>query len=334
MDSFKHGEITEFIQWHDTDGNIINASDGGIIFAEGKYHWYGQALQAKPHATKGEGGGVTVQGVIMYESEDLLNWKYEGVILGVSNDPKSELYAPLRFERPKIIYNEKTKQYVLWCHYVAYPGDHGSTPGTAEAGVAVCDKVNGEYKWLGTQRPLDGALVRDATLYKDKDGTAYFIYDRHVLATENSKEDRCLYVVKLSDDYLTFTDEYKRIDAASWREAPAIMYRKGKYYIVTSGLTGWAFNQAKAYRTDNLMQNWEDIGDPCIGDDTKKTFNSQSTYAFKVEGTEDTYILMLERHNIKNFLECSYIWLPVKFNEENDTISIEYTKEWKLGSVK
>ena len=42
----------------------------------------------------------------MYESEDLLNWKYEGVILPVSNDPESELYAPLRFERPKIIYND------------------------------------------------------------------------------------------------------------------------------------------------------------------------------------------------------------------------------------
>ena len=38
MNSFKHGEITEFVQWYDTDGNIINASDGGVIFAEGKYH--------------------------------------------------------------------------------------------------------------------------------------------------------------------------------------------------------------------------------------------------------------------------------------------------------
>jgi hypothetical protein len=36
MESFWHGEINEYIQWHDTDGNIINASDGGIIFAEGK----------------------------------------------------------------------------------------------------------------------------------------------------------------------------------------------------------------------------------------------------------------------------------------------------------
>ena len=135
--------------------------------------------------------------------------------------------------------------------------------------------------------------------------------------------------MKLSDDYLSCTDEYARIDSAYWREAPAIVYRKGKYYIVTSDLTGWHFNQAKAYRTDNLMQDWECIGDPCIGDETKTTFNSQSTYAFKVEGTEDKFIMMFERHNTSNFLESSYIWLPVIFNDD-ETISLKYEKEWTL----
>ena len=37
MRSFCHGEINEFIDWLDTDGNIINASDGGVIFADGKF---------------------------------------------------------------------------------------------------------------------------------------------------------------------------------------------------------------------------------------------------------------------------------------------------------
>ncbi len=329
MNSFKHGEITEFVQWYDIDGNIINASDGGVIFAEGKYHWYGQAFQPKGIDKISEGGAATLMGVVMYESEDLLNWKYEGVILPVSDDENSELRAPMRFERPKIIYNEKTKQYVLWCHYVGYPGAHGTIPGTAEAGVAVCDKVNGIYKWLGTNRPINGDLVRDATLYKDDDGTAYFIYDRHIMPTENSKEDRCLHVVKLTDDYLAPTGEYARVDAAFWREAPAIVKRKGKFYIVTSGLTGWNYNQAIAYRTDKLMQDWENIGDPCIDDTTETTFNTQSSYAFKIEGTEDKYIMMFERHNTSNFLESSYVWLPVIFNDD-DTISIEYKKEWTL----
>ena len=330
MKAFIHGEINEYIQWHDTDGNIINASDGGIIYADGKYHWYGQAL--RPLSDK-EGGQKTTRGVVMYESENLLDWKYEGVILATSDDPESELFAPMRFERPKIIYNEKTKQYVLWCHYVKHPGNHGNRDGEAEAGVAVCDRVCGEYKWIGTSRPIDNkGFVRDSTLYKDADGSAYFIYDRHVLEgegkTQFTKGDRCLHVVKLSDDYLSFTDTYKRIDAAFWREAPAIVYKDGYYYIVTSGLTGWQTNQAEAFRTKHLLDEWESIGDPCIDDETHTTFNTQSTFSFKVEGT-DTHIMMFERHNTNNFAECSYIWLPVEFNEDN-TISLRYRKEWSF----
>ena len=30
-----NGKINEFVQWFDTDGNIINASDGGIIYVDG-----------------------------------------------------------------------------------------------------------------------------------------------------------------------------------------------------------------------------------------------------------------------------------------------------------
>ena len=39
MEKWIHGAHGDFIDWRDTDGNIINASDGGIIFANGKYHW-------------------------------------------------------------------------------------------------------------------------------------------------------------------------------------------------------------------------------------------------------------------------------------------------------
>ena len=155
---------------------------------------------------------MTDIGVVMYESCYHLNWKYEGVILEVSTEPQSELFAPLRFERPKIIYNDKTGKYVLWCHFVKYPGNHGTGVGECDMGLAICDSVNGKYKWLGFSRPIDNrGWVRDMTVYKDTDGSAYLIYDRH---TKEIEEDRCLYVVKLSDDYLSFTDTYKRIDSA------------------------------------------------------------------------------------------------------------------------
>lgn len=320
-----NGKITEFVNWYDTDGNIINASDGGVIFVNGVYHWYGMALRALPMGSNGCGGQVTTTGVVMYASEDLYNWKYDGVILACSDDANSELYGPLRFERPKIIYNENTGKYVLWCHYVKYPGDHGSTDGTAEAGVAICDTVNGNYTWLGHNRPIDNnGLVRDCTLYKDTDKSAYFIYDRQL-----AEKNRCQYIVKLNYDYTKPTNEYVRDEALFWREAAAAFYRNGYYYMITSDLSSWAFNQAKYFRAKNIMGPWDDMGDPCIDDFEHTTFRSQSTYVFKVDGKDDLYILMAERHNTDNFMNCSYIWLPIQFGND-DTLFIKYLEEWTV----
>lgn len=36
MGKFINGKLSVFEDLYDTDGNIVNASDGGIIFAEGK----------------------------------------------------------------------------------------------------------------------------------------------------------------------------------------------------------------------------------------------------------------------------------------------------------
>lgn len=330
-DHFINGAIDEYVDWFDTDGNIINVSDGGIIFVEDKYYWYGMALRPLPFAGKGEGGQTTKVGVVMYSSNDLYNWIYEGVILSCSNDPENELYGPMRFERPKIVYNETTKQFVLWCHYVKNPGDHGFTQGTAEAGVASCSTVNGEYQWHGYTRPIDDlGFVRDCTLYKDKDGSAYFVYDREVNPEHkwHSNSNRCLHVVKLSEDYLSLTDEYKRIDEAFWREAASILYHNGYYFMFTSGLTSWDPNPAKYYRAENIYGPWTDMGDPCVDDITETTFNSQSTYILPVEGKAGLFIHMAERHNTSNFERCAYIWLPVEFPTP-DTVQLTYHKTWQ-----
>jgi hypothetical protein len=42
---FNNGEVTERVKWLDTDGNLIKAHDGGILFVEGRYYWYGMELR-------------------------------------------------------------------------------------------------------------------------------------------------------------------------------------------------------------------------------------------------------------------------------------------------
>ncbi len=334
MSRIINGSVDEFYQRLDTAGNVINASDGGILCVDGVYHWYGLKLRPLPFAKNGEGGQVTDTGVVMYASRDLATWEYEGVILACTDEENSPLRAPMRFERPKIIYNARTGKYVLWCHYVAYPGDHGYTPGTSEAGIAVCDSVNGQYRFVGTTRLIsDGfGLVRDSTLFQDEDGSAYFIFDRQVSDRFNkvlAPFERCLHIVKLTDDYLAPTAEYARIDAADGREAPCLFKRNGVYYMITSGLTGWEFNAARYFVSDDIMHGWRAMGDPFVGDERQTSFNTQGSYVLKTAAGQ--YVFMCERHNTADFERCSYIWLPIGFTPAG-RIEVRYQNETDIDA--
>src|SRR3954463_5821726 len=103
--SFEPGEI-----WPDTDGVHINAHGGGILFHDGVYYWFGE------HKTEGRRGNTAEVGVGVYASRDLYNWKNEGIALAVSEDPKSDIVRGCVLERPKVIYNPRTKKFVMWFH--------------------------------------------------------------------------------------------------------------------------------------------------------------------------------------------------------------------------
>lgn len=47
----------------------------------------------------------------------------------------------------------------MWSHFVKYPGDHGLDIGISEAGIAICDTINGKYEWQGYLRPIDDACI-------------------------------------------------------------------------------------------------------------------------------------------------------------------------------
>ena len=327
---FNNGGLTEHVAWRDTSGNLINAHDGGILFADGKYHWYGMALRPLPVANGPEGGQKTTQGVVMYSSSDLYNWTYEGVVLPCSSDPASPLYAPMRFERPKIIYNDHTHQYVMWFHYVGYPGDHGRKIGAGDAGVAVSNKLTGPYTFLGFSRPIDdNGVVRDSTLFKDDDGSAYFIYDRDV-APPNPDPGRVLHIVKLTPDYLHFTKSFYKIPNASRREGQVIFHHNGFYFLITSAETGWKNNEANYYRSTNIFGPYTELGNPAVGPDSDLTFNSQGTFAFPVQGKKNEIIFLAERHITERMTDSSYIFLPIEFPTPS-TLELHYLPTWTLS---
>ncbi len=347
--AFKPGEI-----WLDNNGVHINAHGGGILFADGVYYWFGE------HKVEGKKGNQAQVGVHCYSSNDLYNWNDKGIALKVSEDPNSPITVGCIIERPKVIFNKKSRKFVMWFHLEL----KGQGYSAAQTGVAVADKVTGPYTFLKALNPNAGVwpvgypeelktktfpdtlkdwtdewlkavkegifvhrdfekgqMARDMTLYIDEDGTAYHIHA--------SEENLTLHISELNDDYTDFTDRYIRVTPTGHNEAPSIFKRNGKYYMITSGCTGWEPNAARLMVADSVMGNWEYINNPCIGADKDLTFYSQSTYILPVEGKKDAFVFMADRWTPQNAIDGRYVWLPIQFHK-NGLPYLEWMDEWTL----
>ncbi|MEI9806866.1 MAG: glycoside hydrolase family 43 protein [Bacteroidota bacterium] len=311
--AFKPGEV-----WYDNNGAVINAHGGGLLFHQGTYYWYGEIKKGKtslvPKATW-ENFRVVAGGVSCYSSKDLLNWKSEGVALPANTkDTSSELYEGKVIERPKVIYNVKTKKFVMWMHLDA--ADYSA----ARSGVAVSDSPAGPFTFLHSERP-NGNMARDMTIFQDDDGKAYHFY--------SSEHNATMHICLLADDYLSHTTKDTRILVDQSREAPAVFKYNKKYYLVSSGCTGWAPNPASYATADSIMGVWTQFSNPCTGDQSEKTFLSQSTYVLPVNGKKGQFIFMADKWNKKNLEDSRYVWLPLTMNASGIP-EIKWQDSWSL----
>ncbi|MBO5373028.1 MAG: hypothetical protein J6A75_09990 [Lachnospiraceae bacterium] len=234
-------------------------------------------------------------------------------------------------ERPKMLYNESTKQYVIVYHVDA-PADErimsylkGETNapsryGRACMGFAVSDTPYGPFKLVNVQRmnyrtggdyATNTGMARDMTVFMDdtdvnKDGVkdAYAIY--------SSEDNEYMYISLLNSTYTapitegaedtlkladgtkiqTFADRV--LGSNTWREAPALFKYNGYYYMITSGCTGWIANAAGYYRSESIYGPWTSLGDPCEGG-SGNTFGSQPTAVIPVDPERGKFIYMGDR---------------------------------------
>ncbi len=351
---FTPGEL-----WLDNNGVHINAHGGGLMYNNGLYYWYGE------HKIAGGAGNRAMVGVHCYSSKDLYNWKDEGIALSVVEDTTSLLVVGCTIERPKVIYNEKTQKFVMWFHHEL----KGQGYNAAMTGLAVSDKATGPYEYIKSvnpnagQWPMNfpdslksveeevslegialrspegraivangyfvrrdferGQMARDMNLFVDEDGTAY-----HIHASESNQT---LHVSELTDDYLDFSGKYTRVLIAKTNEAPAVYKKDGKYYMISSGCTGWKPNPGRSAVADHPLGPWTDLGNPCRGTEkeNKTTFWSQSTYILPVQGMKDAYIYLGDRWTPEDAIDGRYIWLPILF--EDGKPILKWYEQWDLS---
>ena len=267
-------------------------------------------------------------------------------------------------ERPKMIYNESTKQFVLIWHADGplYNNDKlnrwvaGGCVGNCSAsrysramvGIATSDSPFGPFTVQNvTRMNYDTSLnasrlgeARDMTVFvdtgvdKNGDGAddAYVIYSSEM----NAK----LYVSLLNKDYTGLAAEADQADAAEFaarivsddsREAPAVFKYNGYYYLLTSGTDGWNSTAHTYYRSKDMLSGWEKVGNPAKND-TGKMFNTQVTYVLPVDAEAGKFVYMGDRWNGSNLTDSRTVWLPIQMSTDN-TVSVLGEQDWTLDRL-
>lgn len=344
-DCFRPGKT-----WYDTEGKRIQAHGGSILFVDGTFYWYGENKEGITGMATGEKCKNWHQGVRLYSSKDLYNWQDEGVILYEAQDSTHPFFPANIMDRPHILYNAKTAQFVLWakCSRVADFGD-------CFFAVCVSENIRGPFQLLSCNECVP-YHAGDFDLF-ESDGKAYIIY-------ENPHTE--MICQTLSEDYTRLTEERSTHLPEKCppfvREAPAYFRRNGKNYVFTSGTTGYYPNATLTHTFAQPHGKWRTLGKTCVEDEKNNSFHAQFSSVFRHPYIEDLYIALGDRwltdlpldipdmENIfyrlfdknqpplpenfsfseiseENTGEADYVWLPVQFAEDG-TPYLRWMSRW------
>lgn len=305
MSNFRNGE-----PWLDTDGNVIHAHGGHMLHHDGWWYWYGENRTENNY-------------VSCYRTKDFKSFEFRGNI--ITTETPTEGYRvqtdlslagknadgtihKVNLERPKVLWCERTKKFVLWCHY-----ENGVDYHDARCAVASSDYPDHGFVYHGSFNPF-GDMARDCTLFMDGED-AYF--------AAASRDNRDLHVWKLTKDFMSVSKLVNNLFQNESREAPAFFRRDGRYYLLTSYCTGWAPNQGKWSSSDSIGGEWE-INEK-FGDET--TFRSQPAFVLEKDGK---FIYFADRWGGNgHYNDSTYVVLEIKFREDGSPY-IEYSDEAAL----
>lgn len=308
--------------WLDSAQKPINAHGGGVLFHQGVYYWYGcHKIEGLSEATDADGG------VHAYASRDLVHWHDQGMVLPLDGTGSDDLVHGCIFDRPKVVYNATTRQFVLFFKF--YPKGLGTRVGFV--GVATSRSPSGpfayQHKFLGGHSP-EG--TGDFALFQDDDGSLYHLAVR--------KPEKSFVVGKMSPDYLLPEGEYHVAEGITrGTEAPAVVKRDGRYWMLGSGSTGWAPNPARSFSAPSIFGPWTDHGNPSEGVNPHNglgpalTWGGQAASILTVQGLPDAHLAIFDINKPDHPFESLYIWLPISF--ATGRMTIPWRDQWSLDDL-
>lgn len=293
---------------------------------------------------------------------DKLLWDLKALYGDGSNPTKTSCV----FERPKMIYNAKTKRWVIWFHADGpkYGDEDTATYSKAKGGVAISTTSDpaGPYKYLGSFRLNTGdnsgnpGMLRDMNLYTDEgkdennDGVedAYLVYasDENTDMTISLLDSTYTKLAKpISEEQRgTSVKDGDTYNTVSWdsRESPAPVKWNGRYYIIYSHTTGWAPNQNEymVSEGDNIMGPYSNGGVPFVAGDgyeqsPSNSFYTQSSSVIPVDPEKGLFIYWGDRwfnpDTGADISQSRYVMTPIQFS--GDKLRVIPRGDWTLDEL-
>jgi len=296
----KTDAIYSGVPWYDQHGNIVSAHGANLIKEKNLFYLFGEAHSDTSNA---------FAGFNCYSSKDLYNWKFERIALPVQSSGK--LGANRVGERPKVMKNPKTGEFILYMHV--------DTLGYKDqfVGYAVSKKITGPYQFRGALL-FNGKPIKkwDMGVFQDEDGKGYLLTHGGLIH-------------QLSDDYKSVVAETNK-QITSGFESPTLFRRGNIYYFIGSHLTSWEKNDNYYYTSKSLSGPWISRG--LIAPKDQLTWNSQSTFVLKIAGKKDTtYLFMGDRWSYpRQRSAATYVWQPIQFKGHSISLP-KYLDAWTIN---
>jgi hypothetical protein len=308
--------IHNHTEWHDTKGNLIDCHEGGILRVGPRYYWYGRGYHGNDTGVFGTEGARFRCGFNCYSSSNLVDWAFEGKILSY---PDSGWLTEGTWHRPRVLFNETTKKYVLWFFCLGIPGGKAWVKDV----VAVAEKPAGPFTIVG-QPAISIDPSGDLAMLQDVDGKGY-------LANGDWKRN-CL-ILRLADDFLSTVGEPVVALPAAGRntyEGVCLARFKGKYIACGSGVVGLKASDTTYAVADHPMGPYVVKG--LMSE--QRTWGSQISSFCYIQETDglfalcDQWLTSPDGQPTARAEQSAQLWLPVIFDASKERAQMRYVEQW------
>jgi hypothetical protein len=295
------GTIKPGEPWLDSRGRPIQAHGGGITLWKGSYYWFGEDRKQTNDPER--------RYVACYSSRDLVHWKFRGQVLSLAD--LENLGPHWVLERPKVYANAQTGKFVLYAHI------DDAHYKVARVMIAVSDRMDGQYRYVKSFRPLDQES-RDIGQFVDDDGSAYLIFE--------SRPTKGFFIAKLTGDYMN-------VEKTCFIEAPleggALVHVGGLYYVVGSHMTGWRPNPNVYATAASLAGPWTEF--KSLAPPEMNNYESQSTMLLKIAGSKKTTVVFMgDIWKPRELWDSRYFWMPLEIT--GGSMKLPAPQEWTLNA--